>query len=731
MEQVVQSLKTGETYPVEVPAPAVRRRGILVRTRASLVSAGTERMVVDFASKNLLQKAKARPDLVRQVFDKAQTEGILTTIESVRNRIDQPMPLGYSSAGVVIAVGSEATDFQKSDHVACAGGGYAAHAELVSVPRNLAVKIPSAVSFDSASFGTVGAIAMQGVRQADVMLGHNVAVIGLGLLGQLTAQLLQAAGCRVFGIDLNPGRVSLALKLGVSAASTNDVAPANAQLFTSGRGFDAVLITADTASNEPVQLAGELARGRAVIVAVGAIGMDIPRKLFYEKELSLRLSRSYGPGRYDTSYEEGGHDYPYEYVRWTEQRNIDAFLQLVAQNKIDVQSLITHRFPIQDAGKAYDLITGKTGEPFLGVVLTYPEIVEPNERVELRPTARIERTTQSDQVRLGLIGAGNFANATLLPAIKKLDAVEFVGIASAGGLSARSAGDRFGFSYCTTDLDKIYADPGINTLAILTRHGQHARLVTAALAAGKHVYVEKPLCLRSDELESIIAAYGQQTPRTALLVGFNRRFAPFIVALKEELEHVQEPLILNYRVNAGFIPRQHWVHDPAEGGGRLLGEGCHFIDLLLHLAGSVPSEVLTRALPDNGRYSADNFVITLEFANGSIGTITYAANGDKGFPKEVLEVFGGGLAARLDNYRSLLIRRGGKKIERMARLRQDKGYADEWRAFIAHIQGRGPAPISFDEIVRSTETTLAAHRSLLERERILLAHATAGAGSNL
>jgi predicted dehydrogenase/threonine dehydrogenase-like Zn-dependent dehydrogenase len=719
MKQVIQTFKTGDLVIADVPAPAQRRRGVIVRTCASLVSAGTERMVVNFAKKNFLQKAKARPDLVRQVIDKARTEGILTTVESVRSRIDQPLPLGYSSAGVIIEVGEEATNFRAGDHVACAGLGYAAHAEVAYVPRNLVAKLPDAVPFEAACFTTIGAIALQGVRQGDIVLGHNVAVIGLGLLGQVTVQILKAAGSRVFGIDLNAQRVALAMELGADLACTNDRMAQFAQTFTSGRGFDAVLITADTSSAEPVRLAGEIARSRAIIVAVGATGMDIPRKIYYEKELDFRLSRSYGPGRYDTEYEEKGQDYPYDYVRWTEQRNMEAFVDLLATRKVDVRPLITHRFPIADAGRAYELITGKTGETFLGVVLTYSAAPDLRDKISLRSTPAPLRAGPLERVRLGVIGAGSFAQGTLLPAIKKLKQIDLIGIASAGGLAAKTAAQNFGFAYCTSANDKILSDAEINTVAILTRHNHHARQVISALETGKNVYVEKPLCLTEEELDAIISAYEKRSGRSALMVGFNRRFAHFVVELKERLMAINEPLMLNYRVNAGFIPKGHWVHDSEQGGGRLLGEACHFIDLLIHLSGSQVSRVTTKGLPDANRYSHDNLCVILEFCNGSIGTLTYVANGDKGLAKEFLEVFGGGLAARMDNFRSLLIQQQGKKVQRNSHFKQDKGFRAEWQAFASSLTAGRPSPIAFADVVASSRATLAAWESLESGEPIV------------
>ena len=708
----------------DVPAPAARGGGVLVRNAASLVSAGTERMVVDFAEKNLLEKARARPDLVRQTLDKAKREGILTTFDAVQNRLDKPMSLGYSSAGAVLDVGDRVSQFQTGDRVACAGGGYAVHAEAVWVPKNLVIPLPPEVDFESAAFTTLGAIALQGIRLSEVRLRDVAAVIGLGLLGQLTVQMLKAAGAAVIGIDLQPARAELARKLGADAVATDaDQMTALCEQFSSGHGADVVLITADTKSNQPLELAGHVARDKGIVVAVGSVGMTIPRKIYYEKELDFRISRSYGPGRYDHRYEEEGHDYPYGYVRWTEQRNMQAFVQLLAESKVDVGPLITHRFPIDDAPKAYELITGKTGEPFLGVVLTYTDAPALSRTVTLR---QVEDATaaKADHVGLGVLGAGNFATATLLPAVKDVKAINLVGVAAGSGLSARAAADRFGFAYCTTDAREILNDSKVNTVAILTRHNLHARQVIEALEARRNVFVEKPLCMNEEELRQIISVYDrlrkEGAQRPSLMVGFNRRFAPFVVELKRHLERIEEPLMVNCRVNAGFIPPDHWTQDAAQSGGRLIGEGCHFIDLLTYLTGDRARRVTTRGLPDSGRYSQDNLHVTVEFAGGSIGTVTYVANGDKGFGKEFIEVFGGGLSASLDDYRTLFIRHGGKSSRQTARLRQDKGHRAEWQAFAAHITTGGRAPIAFDEIVHSTKLTLAARRSLQTGEPVII-----------
>lgn len=710
MKQIIQSVKTGELALVDVPPPSLGSRSILVRTHASLVSAGTERNMVSFAEKSLLDKARSRPDLVRQVIDKARRDGVLDTIDAVRNRLDQAMPLGYSAAGTVIDVGREVTEFRPGDRVACAGGGFAVHAQILSIPRNLALKLPDEVSFEHAAFTTLGAIALHGIRLAEVQLGEVVAVIGLGLLGQLTVQMLKAAGCVVVGTDLQPNRVELAKRLGCDRAATdpNELATHLATL-SGGHGADAVLITADARSDQPVELAGELARDRGRVVAVGLVGTQLPRKVYFEKELDFRISRSYGPGRYDADYEEKGNDYPYGYVRWTENRNMQAFAQLMGSGAVNVDPLISHRFEIEDAERAYDLILGRTPEPFLGVVLNYSTEPETQKRITLT-SAAAGAPEREDEVRAGVLGAGLFANAVLIPAMARTEKVSLVGISSGGGVSARTAAKKFNFTWCGSSSEEMLDDPRINTVAILTRHHLHARQVVSALAAGKHVFVEKPLCLTHEELERIAASYDGSR---MLMVGYNRRFAPMIGAVRDALRGVREPLMLTYRVNAGFIPANHWTHDPEQGGGRLRGEGCHFIDLLIHLAGAKVERVTTKPLPDSGRYRQDNFQITLEFENGSLGTIVYASNGARSFGKESLEVFGGGLAARMDDYRTLHVQNGAKATRMNSRLRQDKGHRGEWQAIARHITEGARPPIDFEEIVHSTRATLAAHESLV------------------
>jgi predicted dehydrogenase/threonine dehydrogenase-like Zn-dependent dehydrogenase len=729
MKQVFQHARTGEITVAEVPAPQLLPACVLVRIAASVVSAGTERASAEFAGKNLLQKAKSRPDLVREVVSKIQRDGIFSAWQTVRSRLDQPQTPGYSSAGTVVAVGEGITDLQPGDRVACAGAGLAVHAEVACVPRLLVARIPERnqaeeVSFDDAAFATLGAVALHGIRTAEVKLGDLVAVIGLGLLGHLTVQLLKAAGCRVLGMDIDPSRAELATSLGADAIAISTSEFRDLCIEQSrGAGVDAILITAETPSSAPVNLAGAIARERAIVVAVGTVGIDIERKAYYEKELDFRISRSYGPGRYDAAYEQKGRDYPIGYVRWTETRNMEAFLQFLAERKVNVAPLITHRFPIARAHSAYELITGKSGKPFLGVVIQYSGSDE-SRMLELVPApagvnVSLSAVTASG-ISLGLLGAGVFATGTLAPALKAAEDAAFVGVCAATGAHAQHAAQKFGFRYCTTDEDQLIQDPAINTLVIATRHHLHAKQVLAALKAGKHVFCEKPLCLSEDELGSIVRTYLgiSSAQRPALMVGYNRRFAPMTVQIKSFLTRISEPMALHYRVNAGYLPPDHWVNDREQGGGRILGEVCHFVDLLMFLAASPIAEVEGRALRSSQRYSGDNVLISIRFANGSEGTISYLANGDRSFSKERLEVFAGGAVAVLEDFRRLELVREGSKRTTHSRWRQDKGHRNEWIAFAESVRQRRESPISFNELVCSTLATLRIQESVAAGKRI-------------
>ncbi|HLO32981.1 MAG TPA: bi-domain-containing oxidoreductase, partial [Anaerolineales bacterium] len=632
MKQLLQNVKNGKSTVEDVPIPTPRQGQALVKVAASLVSAGTERMVVEFAEKSLVGKARSRPDLVKQVMEKARREGLVNTAQAAFNRLDQPMALGYSSAGTIIALGENTAGFKVGQRVACAGGGYAVHAEYNVVPRNLLTLLPEDVDFESAAFTTLGAIAMHGFRLAEPQIGESVAIIGMGLLGLLAAQIATAAGCHALGIDIDPSRIALASSLGLRAVRREEALDASAA-FTADRGCDVILICADTPSNDPVELAGTIARDRARVVATGAVGLTFPRKVYYEKEISFINSRSYGPGRYDLNYEEAGNDYPPGYVRWTEGRNFEAVVDLMSSGKLKVQPLITHRFPIEQATQAYEVITGKTRENFLGVLLTYPEekmkeerrIVFPSivnrqhlHRTQVQVSSIVHRP--SSIVNLGVLGAGMFASSVLLPAIKKAGDIELVGIASSGGLHAGHSGKKFGFQYATSNDDEIINDPNINTVAILTRHDTHAELVVKALQAGKHVFVEKPLAINSEQL-SAISTQLLNTEHCILLTGFNRRFSPLAQSLVSFLSHRSEPMHIHYRVNAGAIPLNHWTQDPEIGGGRIIGEGCHFVDFITFLVGEAPVSVTAQALPNGGKYREDNVSMTFTFPDGSVGVV--------------------------------------------------------------------------------------------------------------
>ncbi len=715
MKQVLQQVRGGDIEVVDVPSPKLLPGCVLVRTAASLLSVGTERASSDFARKNLLQKARMRPDLVREVWNKIRRDGIASTVAAVRSRMDQPSAPGYSSAGTVVAVGEGVTDIQSGDRVACAGAGHAVHAEIACVPRLLLARIPSdsEVSFEHAAAATVGAVALHGVRTAAVQLGDVVGVIGLGLLGQLTVQILKAAGCRVVGMDIDQGRVDLALRLGADAASSSSTSFSDdCMQLSGGRGADAVLITAQTPSSDPVNLAAEVARDRAVITAVGTVGMSLERRTFYEKELDFRVSRSYGPGRYDAAYEQKGVDYPIGYVRWTETRNMEAFLRLLADRKVDIGALITHRFTIDEAHSAYELIAGASREKFLGVLITFPPSAAETTRVIAEAEKTTARATANASVAIGLLGAGAFATGTLVPAIKQVGDVSLVGVCAANGSHSQHTAKKFGFRYSAADDDTLMNDHTINTIVVATRHNLHARQVVAALHAGKHVFCEKPLCLNEDELRDIVRVYEEQSSSSPLLmVGFNRRFAPLALRLKAFLREIHEPLALHYRVNAGFIPADHWLNDPEQGGGRIIGEVCHFVDFLTFLVGAAPVEVEARGLANPGKYSNDNVISSLRFADGSEGTISYLANGDKSYSKERIEVFGGGAVAVLEDFRRLeTVSQGRKQIFRSL-LGQDKGHRGEWKAFVDAVRSGADSPLALAEIVTTMLATFALEES--------------------
>jgi len=709
--QIIQYQKTGEITVDELPAPKLRPGSVLVRNVFSLISAGTERSSVETAQASMVQKARLRPDLVRQVLDNVHREGLLATYKKVQDRLDNFKDLGYSCAGVVVESGVD--DIKVGDRVACGGVGYAAHAEIVSVPRNLVVKIPDEVSFEEAAFTTVCAIAMQGVRQADVRVGEQVVVIGLGLIGLLTAQLLKASGCRVVGMDVAPRNFDLALTLGCDRCTlSNDDAVFEVQSFTRGYGADAVVITAATTSSQPVELAIQCARKRGTVVAIGSVGMNIPRTPFYEKEVNFRMSCSYGPGRYDSAYEEHGQDYPLGYVRWTENRNMEAVLDMIVLRKLTVGPLITHRIPVEQGFRAYDIITGKVQEPYLGVLIQYSDPSAPialSRRIELRPSAGSASGRRSV---LGFIGAGNFTQSMLLPPLMKL-APRLRGLATHKPVNAKNIAKKFQFEFCATDTSEIIQDKDVNLVFVTSRHDSHARYVAAALRAGKSVFVEKPPALNNEELESILSAYAEAEQAGAsplLMVGYNRRFSEPVRAIQKLFAGRTEPLAMHYRVHAGFLPSTHWMQQPDQGG-RFIGEGGHFVDVMQFLCGALPTSVHAVAPTDTaGRYNHDNVLVSITFADGSVGTIHYLAKGSNAVEKEYLEVFGDQKTARMWNFKKLECAVGRKKSS--TSFSGDKGHAAEMKAVLDGFESGTGSPISLDSLAATSRATFAAMESV-------------------
>lgn len=718
MKQVIQYQKTGEITIEDLPVPQLKSGGILVRNAFSLISAGTERSSVTTAQASLLGKARSRPDLVRQVMDNVKREGLLATIEKVQNRLDNFKELGYSCAGVVVESATDA--FKVGDRVACAGVGYASHAEVVFVPKNLATLVPDTVSLADAAYTTVAAIAMQGVRQADVRVGERVVIMGLGLIGLIALQILKASGCAVIGLDISERNFDLARKLGCDECAISDFdSITKVEAFTHGHGSDAVVITAATKSDEPVELAMQYARKKSKVVVVGAVGMNLQRSPFYEKELDFRISCSYGPGRYDPEYEERGHDYPIGYVRWTEKRNMQAALELMSVGRLDVHSLNTHIVPVEKALEAYDIITGKAPAPYLGILLEYPAVEQNHplsRRVELQPA----KTAPESVAALGFIGAGNHTQSYLLPALRKLE-VSFEIVATSKPVNASSAAKKFGFRAFTTDPAEVIHDPMVKLVFVNTRHDSHGRFVLEALQAGKRVFVEKPLTIDAgelDEIEKTYVAASESGSAPFLMVGYNRRFSPALKTIRRFFEAAPEPLVMHYRVNAGYLPLTNWSQDAAQGG-RILGELCHFVDALQFIAAADPVSVFAIAPSDPaGRYNHDNVSVELTFANGSVGHILYVASGAAAMPKEYLEVFGAGRSATMNNFRSVALHLGRKTGKKS--FPSDKGHAAEMEAVIAGLKA-GLAPIAFPSILATSRVTFAVLASLRTRSRIDIA----------
>jgi len=702
MKQILQNLSNGATEVAEIPCPQLGSHELLIQTNCSLVSAGTERMLVEFGKANILEKIRKQPDKVKMVLDKLKTDGLLTTINAVRSKLDQPLAMGYCNVGQVIAKGENVTEFAVGDWVVSNGP----HAEYVCVAKNLCAKLPPRVDAESASFTVIAAIALQGIRIAAPTLGEGFVVIGLGLIGLLAVQLLRANGCRVLGIDFDQTKLDLASAMGaeVCNAKNTDVLAA-AEAFSRGQGVDGVLICAATQSSEPIKQAAQMSRKRGRIVLVGVTGLELSRADFYEKELSFQVSCSYGPGRYDPNYEIKGQDYPLGFVRWTEQRNFVAVLDMLSAGKLDVTPLISHRYPIEQADAAYGLLS--SGQPYLGIILTYANLTQP----EINHTVNyLELPTLSDLPKkpvLGFIGAGNYTTSVLLPAFKRTEAVLHT-IASKGGVNSAYAAKKFGFSRATTATEEILNCPDINTVVITTRHNSHAYWVSEALKADKQVFVEKPLALTLQELaeiEGIFALKRAQAKNPILMVGFNRRFAPHVLKIQQLLANVYEPKVFIMTINAGFIPNDHWTQNRTIGGGRILGEACHFIDLLRHLSGHEITSIQAHAIAKNTSQRYDDKVsITLQFADGSLGSIHYLANGHKAFPKERLEIFCAGKILQLDNYRKLKAY-GWNDFKKLNLFKQDKGQNNCVKAFI-EAASQGKQLIAIQELFEVSRFTI-------------------------
>ncbi len=709
MHQLTQNLKTGKMEILEVPFPALNKGQILIRNHYSLISAGTEGMKVLTARKGYIGKAKEKPEQVRQVLDSIKTEGILPTYKKVMNKLDSQAPLGYSCAGEIIDIPEDITEFKIGDYVACGGAG-AVHAEVVSVPKNLCVKVPEGLKLEYATYTTVGSIAIQGIRQADLRLGESCAVIGLGLIGQLTVQMLKAAGIKVAGIDIDKNAVDLSYKSGadVNFVRNDESLERNILEFSNGYGVDAVIITAGTSSLDPVELAGRLCRKKGKVVVVGAVPTGFSRENYYKKELELQMSCSYGPGRYDTNYEEKGLDYPIGYVRWTENRNMQAFLGMVSQNKLDLDILTTHVFDFKVAINAYDMIVNKS-ENYIGILLKYDTECEIKKIINIASSK--PRKIKYDSINVGFIGAGSFAQKFLLPNVY-INA-NLVGVATALGNESRHIADKYGFKYTTGNYLDILSDKNINTVFIATRHNLHAKQVIDSLKSGKNIFVEKPLCMTEDKLEEIKNIYSEKNLH--LMVGYNRRFSPFIRRIKEIYSDASPKSII-YRINAGYIPNDSWIQDKETGGGRIIGEVCHFIDLCMFVAGS-PIKMLSAFSMDDSSNNIDTLNVQLYFENRSIASISYFANGSKAFKKEYIEIYGSGITYVIDDFKTIKV--FGKKEKKYSLINQDKGHSEEVKTFLKSVQEGVNTPISFNDIYISSLATFKVIESIKTRKMVI------------
>ncbi len=712
MNQLTQQLKSGKMEIMEVPFPSLNRGEILIRNHYSVISSGTEGKTVSDARKGYIAKAKSRQKEVKQVIEMVKTNGLFSTYKLVMNKLEAPSPLGYSCAGEVIAVADDVKDFKVGDWAAC-GGNSAKHADVVSVPVKLAVKVPGNVPLKQASFTTIAAIAIQGIRQAELKLGENCLIIGMGLIGQLTYKILEASGMNPIGVDISKDQITAAKKAGIEHLynrSANGISDTVLN-FTDGHGADAIIITAGTSSLGPVEFAGEMARHKAKVVIVGAVPTGFSRANYYKKELDLRMSSSYGPGRNDADYEEKGRDYPIGYVRWTENRNMKSFVNLLATKRLDIGPLITHTFQLSEAPNAYDMILDNN-EPFTGIVIEYDKEAELTKRVSFK-----EPEINPAEANVGFIGAGSFAQGTLLPATE--GHCNLVGVATNSGTTAKYVGEKYGFSYCAENSDEILNDDNINTVFITTRHNLHAENVIKAIENNKHVFVEKPLGMNEQELKEIKSAYESTLASNKpvhLMVGFNRRFAPPIQEMVSLFDK-DLPKFIVIRVNAGQLPANHWVNDPDIGGGRIIGEACHFIDLAMYLSGSKITSVSASSMNDPNNLN-NTVAINLEMENGSIASISYFSNGSKKLPKEYIEMFAGGTVAQLHDFKELFIYNEKKK--KIKYKGQDKGHQTEVKAFLNAVKQGGHTPIPFEESYLSSLATCKVLESIAQNRKIVL-----------
>ena len=725
MKQIIQNYRTGKLELADVPVPVCSSNNILVKNEASLISIGTERSIIDLAKKSLLGKAKARPDLVKRFIDKSKKEGLIKTFQEALGRLDNPVPLGYSSAGVVAEVGKNVNKFSPGDRVACIGAGYASHSEYINVPENLCCLIPENVMFEEGSFGMIGIIALHGVRCAKITFGETVAVIGLGLIGLLTVQILKSYGSRVIGFDIEQGKIELAKAIGIDYAFTDIEEFKNTAIkFTNGFGVDAVLITAATKSDEPVNTAIEMARYGGKVVVVGVADIHPDRNEMWHKEVEIIVSKAAGPGSLDPLYENKGIDYPIGYIRWTENRNLEEFIRLVSEGKIKLNHFITHKFNINEAENVYKNILESIGGPYIGVILKYPDEVLPDELKKDRLKNLNTNNVKPGSVVMGVIGAGLFGKALLLPALSKIKDVRFNTLSTSSSANAYHTGKKYGFEKCATDYAEVLNNKEINSVVILTPHSLHAKMVIESLKQNKHVFVEKPLSVNETELKEITDLISSQfTDGNApyVMVGYNRRFSPHSVWSADFLKNRKDPVIMNYRINAGFVPKEHWVHSEEEGGSRVVGEICHFVDIFQFLTGSEPYKIYAERVSGNNSsiVNSDNASIIIKFKDGSIGNIIYTSSGDKAFSREYIEIFCEGKTITIKDFKETdLFFNGKRKVFKT--INQDMGYKNELEHFVKFVKGDENKKLTFNEIYYSTLAVFKINESLETGKPILL-----------